>query len=269
MKLVTQHLALLILCLSSCYPILSQKTGVKEDSSLMAKGYKPEVFTSGFIDVMNNGQINASARFIRLFIGEPGKFAIPISLYGGVSNNNFQTQNIQNSFQRSNDQLINQFINPLSGLANISIDGVFYFKITERLTRTGLLYHLGGRVLTGYKIGPITDPQAGNPVNFLNGFVAGGFYFQTGAWERNNAKNLGIFWFAIRSHVCYSNPKQIKRFLISSETNGIYAGYSIGLGVEINNLINLKTIYYKYIKEPEIAFSFPIYQFSFNYTLKN
>ena len=31
--------------------------------------YKPEILTSGFIDIVNNGQVNASARFIRLFIG--------------------------------------------------------------------------------------------------------------------------------------------------------------------------------------------------------
>ena len=52
--------------------------------------YKPEIFTSGFIDILNSGQVNASTRFIRLFIGEPGKFAIPLSLYSGVSSNNFQ-----------------------------------------------------------------------------------------------------------------------------------------------------------------------------------
>ena len=54
---------------------------------------KPEIFSSGFIDVMNNGQVNAFARFIKLFIGEPGKFSIPLSFYGGVSSNNFQNQN--------------------------------------------------------------------------------------------------------------------------------------------------------------------------------
>jgi hypothetical protein len=32
---------------------------------------KPEVLNSGFIDILTNGQINASARFIRLYIGEP------------------------------------------------------------------------------------------------------------------------------------------------------------------------------------------------------
>ena len=39
-----------------------------------AQDYKPEIFTSGFIDIINNGQVNASARFIRFFIGEPDKF---------------------------------------------------------------------------------------------------------------------------------------------------------------------------------------------------
>ncbi|MCY7290658.1 MAG: hypothetical protein LH615_00600, partial [Ferruginibacter sp.] len=52
--------------------------------------YKSEIFTSGFIDIVNNGQLNASARFIRLYIGEPGKFALPLSIYSGVSSNSFQ-----------------------------------------------------------------------------------------------------------------------------------------------------------------------------------
>lgn len=233
------------------------------------KNYKPEIFTSGFIDIMNNGQINASARFIRLFIGEPGKFAIPLSLYGGVSNNNFQSQANPGGLQRNNDHLINQYINPLSGLINISIDGIVYFKQTERPTRAGFLYHFGERLLTGYRTGLVTDPQTGKSTNFLNSFTTMGLYFQTGAWERNNAKNIGICWLAFRYIGCYSNPKQITAFLPDINTNGIYHGYSVGFGVEINNFVNLKAIYYKYLKQPEIDYSLPIYQFSFNYTLKN
>jgi hypothetical protein len=42
--------------------------------------YKPEILTSGFIDIINNGQVNASARFIRLMVGELGKFALPYVL---------------------------------------------------------------------------------------------------------------------------------------------------------------------------------------------
>jgi hypothetical protein len=231
--------------------------------------YKPEILTSGFIDIVNNGQINASARFIRLMIGEPGKFAIPLSLYSGVSSNNFQNQQSLGG-QNSNEHLVNSFINPLSGLANFSIDGILFFnKQTDKLTRIGLLYHGGFRILTGYKTGQLTSPTTGKPVNFLNNFGAAGLYFQTGAWERNNSKNVGLFWLTGRYIICKSSPKQLKEIMPAIETNGLYHGWSLGWGVEINNLVNIKVVYYKYFKKPEIDYSLPIYQFSFNYSLKN
>lgn len=55
-----------------------QKKDTMSNSFGQAQGIKPEILTSGFIDIVNNGQVNASARFIRLFIGEQGKFAIPL-----------------------------------------------------------------------------------------------------------------------------------------------------------------------------------------------
>lgn len=227
----------------------------------------PEIFTSGFIDIINNGQVNASARFVRLFIGEPGKFAIPLSLYSGVSSNNFQ--NTQSYSQRSNDALVTNFINPLSGLANISVDGIAFFnKKSTKVTKAGLLYHTGARILTGIRTGPVTDPATGKPVNFLNSFGSLGVYFQTGAWDRNNSKNVGISWFAFRYISCYTNPNQLKEFLPNINTNGLYHGWSLAWGVEINNFVNIKVVYYKYVKKPEINYYLPIYQFSFNYTLK-
>lgn len=231
------------------------------------KLYKPEIFTSGFIDVMNNGQVNASARFIRLFIGEPGRFAVPLSFYGGVSNNNFQNQQSGGQLLKSNDHLVNQYINPLSGLINISTDGVRYFKQTNNITKTGFIYQFGERLLTGIRVGQIANPQTGKTTNFLNSFATAGLYFQTGAWERNNAKNVGIFWIIARQHICYSAPGQIKDFLPDVQTNGIYTGYSIGFGIEIDKVVNIKAIYYKYAKAPEIDYGIPIYQFSFNYAI--
>lgn len=244
---------------------LVAKSQKKTDSS---NSYKPEIFTSGFIDIMNDGQVNASARFIRLFVGEPGKFAIPLSFYGGVSNNNFQHQNATGAVQKNNDILINQYINPLSGLINISVDGIVYIKPAAKTTKTGVIYQIGERVLTGYKSGISTDPGTGKPSNFLNSFATMGGYFQTGAWERSNTKNVGLFWIAFRYIGTYTNPDKIRSFLPDINTNGFYHGYSIGFGIEINSLVNLKAIYYKYLKPPELAYSLPIYQFSFNYTLK-
>lgn len=234
--------------------------------SITKPSFKPEIFTNGFIDILNSGQVNASARFIRLFIGEPGKFAIPLSLYSGVSSNSFQNPT---NIQKSNDALVTNFINPLSGLANISIDGIVFFNNkSTKVTKAGFLYHAGERILTGIRTGPVNDPATGKPVNFLNSFGSLGLYFQTGAWDRNNSKNVGISWFALRYIGCYTNPNQLKEFLPSVETNGLYHGWSLAWGVEINNFVNIKVVYYKYVKKPEINYYLPIYQFSFNYTLK-
>jgi len=217
--------------------------------------------------------VNASARFIRLLIGEPGKLAIPLSIYSGVSSNNFQNQQLPGG-QRSNEQLVNSFINPLSGLANMSIDGVLFLKRKDsaayriKVTRAGFIYHSGVRVLTGYKTGSLTNPATGKPVNFLNSFGTAGLYFQTGAWERNNAKNVGVFWLAGRYIFCKTGEKQLSEILPGIQTNGFYHGLSLAWGVEINNLVNIKVIYYKYVKRPEIDFGLPIYQFSFNYTAR-
>jgi hypothetical protein len=242
--------------------------GQANDSARVSKIFKPEILTSGFIDIVSDGQVNASARFIRVFIGEPGSFAIPLSIYSGVSSNNFQNQQVPGG-QRSNEHLVSSFINPLSGLVNISVDGVVFFKRKEiKVTRTGFLYHSGIRILTGYKAGLITDPSTGRPVNFLNSFCTTGLYFQTGAWEKNNSRNVGMFWLAVRYILCKTGEKQLRDILPGIQTNGFYHGWSLAWGIEINNLVNIKVVFYKYVKRPEINYSLPIYQFSFNYSLR-
>jgi hypothetical protein len=227
------------------------------------KPLKPEIFTNGFIDIMNNGQVNASARFIRIYIGEPGKLAVPVSIYSGVSANYFQNTGWANA------ALANQLINPLSGLINCSTDGVWFFAPAAKLTRCGLIYHLGGRVLTGYKGVGLNGGTENKPVNFGNLFGTIGLYLQTGAWERSQTKNMGICWFMCRLHWMYSNPETMQSFLQGEKPNGLYSGFSLGFGVEINSLVNLKVIYYKYIRPPELKAVFTQYQFSFQYALKN
>lgn len=231
---------------------------------------KPEIFTSGFLDILNNGQVNASARFIKLYIGEPNKISIPLSFYGGVSNNNLQGSNNNSTspLLKSNDHLINQYITPLSGLINISIDGTKYFEADSLLTKIGFIYQIGERILSGVRIGPISDPKTGKQINFLNAFATSGLLFQTGAWEKTNTKNVGIFWVAARFHICRTNPTRINEFLPDIKTNGVYTGYSLGFGIEINNVVNIKAFYYKYFKNPENDYGSPIYQFSFNYQLQ-
>lgn len=229
---------------------------------------QPEIFTNGFIDILNNGQVNASARIVRLYTGEPERLIIPISLYSGISANNFQYSTAWNSMPQ-NDHLLNQFINPMSGLVNMSAEDLLFFNKTDKLTRAGWIYHFGERLMSGFKAGAVSDPQTGKPVNFLNSFATTGLYLQTGAWERTNNDTPGICWLALRYHWCYSHPATLASFMPNIYTNGIYTGYSLGVGIDINKLVNLRAIYYKYLKRPEIDYSLPIYQFSFNYSLKS
>jgi hypothetical protein len=227
----------------------------------------PEVLTAGFFDVISNGQVNASARFLKIYIGEPERFYVPVSFYSGVSANSFEASTAS---RRSNDHLLNNFINPVTGIGNICIEELRLFrKKNSQLTRTGLLYQFGERVLSGYKTGPATEPSTGKSVNFLNSYLSGGFYLQTGAWDKNDLKNIGIFWLSLRYIFSMTSGKQLQFIFPDIETNGIYHGYSFGWGVDINKLVNLKVIYYKYLKAPEFGYGFPIYQFTFHYYMKN
>lgn len=246
-------------------------------SDTTAGDKKPELFTSGFIDIFNSGQVNASARFLRLNIGEPGKFSVPLSFYSGVSSNNFQSQSSRPFDPKSNAHLIIDYINPLSGLINVSSESIIFFKKNCKITRPGITYQIGERLLTGYRTVYESDEEhtAGTetvtPVNFFNTFGSIGLYFQTGAWEKNNKDNneTGLFWLSLRMIACYTSAKQIQTFLPDVETSGLYTGWSFGFGVEINSVVNLKVLYYKYIKQPEIDYYPSIYQFSFNYCIKN
>jgi len=225
---------------------------------------RAEILTAGSVDVINTGQVNASARLIRLYIGEQGRWAIPLSIYSGVSSGNFGHTRAQ-----SNDILVANLINPLSGITNISIDGVRFFQRDSlRVSNSGLFYQIGERLLTGIRADAQGDPFSGLPINFLNTYGSAGLYLQTGAWDRSNTRALGVAWFAVRYIVCHSDPKILRQVFPMVIGTGVYHGYSIGWGVEITNFVNIKLVYYNYVRRPETEHNFPLYQFSFNYSLR-
>ena len=227
---------------------------------------KTDVFNAGFIDLISSGQVSASAQLIRLMIGEPGKFSVPLTIYGGVSNAAF-SQATPFSLNRSNEHLVTQFITPLSGLLNFSVEGMPVLSNKERLTKWGLLYQVGERMLTGYRAFTAGNPLSGRAHNFLNHYALGGVYFQTGAWEKDKSNQVGVCWMSVRYHICYTDSSQLNVFIENLQTNGFYRGISLSFGVEISYLVNIKAIYYRYTKAPEPAYSIPLYQFSFNYAL--
>lgn len=225
---------------------------------------RQELFNAGFFDVVNSGQVAASARLIKLQIGEQGKRSVPLAVYGGVSNNSFAASPSLPVF-RGNEHLINQFIMPLSGLLNLSVEGTCSIRPRSLITQWGLLYQLGERVLTANKVSAPAFFSQPRPFHFINTYLVTGFYFQTGAWEKTDQKNMGVCWLALRYHLSFTGVNQLRQFLPAFAGSGLYGGYSMGMGVRVNSLINLKAVYYQYQKAPEPSYLLPIYQFSFNY----
>lgn len=253
-----------ILCWFSPCARVSGNTSLRDTVKAQVK---PEILNAGFIDIMQTGQVNASARLVRIYIGEPGKFSIPVSLYSGVSANNFQNQ--QNPVaSRLNDQLISHFINPMSGLINFSLQGnnLLYHK-SEKISGAGIIYQVGERLLTGYKSGLPGDPSTGRPVNFLNTVAAAGLYLQTGAWEKN-VNTTGLCWVSFRYILSHSTTRPLNEFNGLDDLKGICRAWSAGWGIDINNLLNVKLVVYKYIQAQGDMFKSPVYQFTFNYAMK-
>ena len=200
--------------------------------------------------------MNASARVFKLYLGEPGKFVLPISLYTGVSSNSFNTAG------RSNETLILNIINPLSGIFNISLDGTHYFTTKEKgLTKFGFLYQVGERLLS------YTDLQSFQTITFTNSYANSGIIFQTGAWEKNKTDNMGVFWISYRILIASSNTHIRSYFGPDYIENYVY-GFSVGLGIEINRVVSIKGFYYRYLGIENAAFKIPIFQFSFNYSMR-
>jgi hypothetical protein len=201
---------------------------------------RTQLFSAGFIDVMNSGQTNSGAKVLRLNIGEPQVFCVPLSLYCGVSNNT--VQNSSSPALKSNEHLITQYINPLSGLLNVALEDILFRPKSNSNTKFGFSYQLGERLLTGIRIDSINKQPVYTTINFLNTYLGIGPYFQTQAWERDKPSKIGVFWIASRIHWTRTGINQLHNFIPTLQSNGIYTGYSLGFGVYISKAVDVKVI---------------------------
>src|SRR6478672_9483686 len=113
----------------------------KVDESTAAP--KPEIFKSGFLDFLDNGSIQASARVVRLFIGEPKGFHIPFLIYSGIAGQAFGNNN-------DNKTTIASLLNPIGGIANFSFaNNHDLLKNNATYTKLQFSYQLGGRLVNG------------------------------------------------------------------------------------------------------------------------
>lgn len=216
---------------------------------------KPEILSGGFIDFIQNGQMNASARLFRLFIGEPGKFQVPVSVYTGVSANNL-------SSHRQKEDIIFQLINPGTGIINMSFDGNnrIIGKKTK-ITSFRLQYQAGFRFINSF------DRLLYKNIIYSNFITGGGFILITGAWEKTKQNNIGVFWFNLRGLFSHNPPELFRNFFTVPVTHNLLA-YSAGMGIEISQALNVKIFYFHFLNNRDVPeFVKPFLQLGFNYSL--
>ena len=79
---------------------------------------------------------------------------------------------------------------------------------------------------------------------------------------------MGVFWLLLRYHAVSIN-NSFEALSGYPPDRGFFKGYSIGFGIEINNVLNIKSYYYHYINPGAAAFQIPIYQLTFNYSMRS
>ena len=204
--------------------------------------------------------MNASARVFKLYIGEPKKFMLPLSVYSGVSGNNFNAGNTSSS--RGSEQMVLGLINPMSGVFNLSTENTFRFrKKPKSLTGFSAVYQVGEKMITGQQAFTFKS------FSFFSAYANTGLLFETGAWEKDKEKNMGMFWLLFRFHLVQTS-NTFQALSGYPPEKAFFKGYSIGTGIEINNVLNIKSYYYRYLNPGASIFEIPIYQLTFNYSMK-
>ncbi|KAA2238771.1 hypothetical protein F0L74_21385 [Chitinophaga agrisoli] len=224
------------------------------------KDYKEadvQVLKNGFVDFLTDGNILASARLLRINIGERDKFYLPLFIYTGASGNAFGSDKL-------NETTVSNLLNPIGGTVNLSFSGLQLIIPSTTVTRLEFAYQAGGRLING------KDSITGENLHFFNGMINAGLSFQTGAWTPDDPENMGIFYAQAKFVAAISSQGEYERmFGKGLIDNGYLLGYAIDAGIEINRVISAKLGVYQYTNHGNIELlKSPVVKFSLDYTLR-
>lgn len=227
------------------------------DSTITKNEDNVQFLQNGFVDFLTDGNIQASARLLRINIGERNKFYVPFFIYTGASGSAFGENKL-------NKTTVSNLLNPIGGTVNLSFNGLQNLIKGEGVTKLKFAYQLGGRMLNG------KDSLTQENITFFNGFGNVGLFFQTGAWTPDDPGNMGVFYLQAKLISSISSRNNFKKiFGAYSLTNDYLLGYSIDAGIEINKVINVKLGIYQYANNQSVdLFKDPVVKFSLDYSFK-
>jgi len=234
------------------------RRGFAADSSIRSdEEDKVQVLKNGFVDFVSDGNIQASARLLRINIGERDKFYLPLFIYTGASGKTFGQDKL-------NQTTVSNLLNPIGGALNVSFNGLKDLINGSEITKLKFAYQFGGRLVNG------SDSITKDNMNFFNGFANVGFFFQTGAWTPDDPTNMGVFYLQAKFTSSFSSKSNLEQVFGKSVLDKSYfIGYSVDAGIEIDKIISLKLGLYQYINNANISLlKNPVVKISLDYTFK-
>ncbi len=220
------------------------------------------------MEVGQGGQLQAAARIVRLFIGEPGKWQLPLSLYSGVAQPGTSSTGTNVSSTRSNETITWQLYSAWSGMINLGFEGQRRWRSWGPQSGLRFVFQVGERILSGYRVSVPSDPLNGKQQLLWNHYLVAGWVFHTGAWERSDPRNLGRGWVMFRGHLNYSSPDVLRWLFPLPRLRGIYGGGSLALGIEVSRVVNLRAMVCWPWLRPEWSMPRSLTQLSFQYNWK-
>lgn len=186
-----------------------------------------DLFKAGQFDIGQNGMTQAGINILRLRIGEPNGFNIPLyialtSTGPGLGSGEDQPQ-----------ATLARFIIPTGGLINVAINDSKPFSKMGPKSALSYSYHLG------YKLNSGIDSLTLKNELFSSAFFDAGIRFVTGAWVEDDTSKLGLGFIQIKAFATFSSESTLRN-LINSSVSNVFAGISGDAGIFIKDYADLR-----------------------------
>jgi hypothetical protein len=197
-------------------------------------GFCDQAFTflgQGAVELLTNGEAQAQTQLLKLCIGDPAKFSLPLLLYASATGTAVGSP-------EKNDASASALLTPFGGTLNLSFQNQHtlpLFTYPGSITALRVVYQAGGKLVNGESSGSQTASTA-----TLVGFGNVGLLFQTGAWNESTPGNMGAFWLKGTLGASAASGSSMRE-IFGSSAKSYVTEYGLYLGLQINGVIDIKS----------------------------
>ncbi|MFD0962557.1 hypothetical protein [Pseudofulvibacter geojedonensis] len=226
-----------------------EKEKNKKDDKLM-------LFGTGYLDYFSAGSVQATAQILKLNIGDPERFIVPLYIFAGGSGDVLGEN-------EENKSAIGNLLNPTGGLFNATFYKQF-LKPSDKVTRIGFTLQATLKLISG------DDVQSKDNFLFGSTSFSTGFHFQTGAWKEGE-DDIGLFFVKPRLiGSLVGNTQSESLFSTVQEHDNFLYGFAVDAGINVKDVIDLKFGVYQFWNDYDIeGFDKPLLKFSVDYKFKD